>query len=175
MVVHMSVFDAMRIFPRFSLKRIKYFFYGIKWGIQRALYGYSDIDLWDLDRFYTGMFISTLNDFAKYTVGYPEKFSDEDDEVALKNWKSHINYVRSLFEDSVREYENPYQYYMDNMILTADEDGKIVFKNKLGSEEELEGLRQCYFEEEKKIYEKQLSLRRTALAELSDIYDNLWM
>jgi len=168
----LSVFDVdYKPWPH-VVTNIKLFFKSIKNAWQRATKGYCDSDIWNLDYYYSDLIADTLKEYRENTISYP-MYLDGAECPSLEEWKSRVYYVESLFRDSMREYENPYEYYIDNMEMSF-EDGKIVLTNKLGSQEELKGLEQSWLEEEEKIEKTKQELLQTGLAELGKIYENLW-
>lgn len=81
----------------------KQFFINIKWAFQRATRGYCDFDLWDLDYFYTKLFIDTLKNFSEKNQGIPNAFYNKDDEQASVNAWS--DYIMDMREDFVKTLE----------------------------------------------------------------------
>lgn len=148
-------------------KYLKRLLYSFKLAYQRSVYGYCDLDIYDLDCYYTALMAETLKEFRETTQSHPVNCEE-------KEWNEKLFYIESLFRDSMRDYENPYQYYIDNSYLEFGDDGYIRVKNKLGSDEEIKGLAECYFDEALKIEKKKKELRDSAFIELLKIYDDLW-
>ena len=78
-------------------RNIKLFFRRYKWAYQRATRGYCDYDIWDLDYFYTNLFVESLNQMANVAEGYPgnEKFP------TYESWTRYLRKVARLFYQSL--------------------------------------------------------------------------
>ena len=85
-----------------GFRRIKLFFYRLKWAWQRATRGYCDSDLYDLYSYYAGLMINSLNEFAEKTPGGPWGLSKEE-------WKTSIKEIATLLAESEeeRDFECP--------------------------------------------------------------------
>lgn len=78
----------------------KTFFRNIKYAWQRATKGYCDYDVWDLEDFYTKLFINSLGDYVKDLHSLPLDFEEEE------NWIEYINEIRQHFINSEETWGN---------------------------------------------------------------------
>lgn len=78
----------------------KAFFRNIKYAWQRVTKGYCDYDVWDLEDFYTKLFINSLGDFVKDLHSLPPDFEEEED------WIERINEIRQHFINSEEDPES---------------------------------------------------------------------
>ena len=76
----------------------------LRYVLQRATKGYCDQDLWNLDYFYSQLFVNTLTDFPKQLHGAPSKFYDEESD-SISRWIDYINEMRDHFYNSIEENE----------------------------------------------------------------------
>ena len=84
----------------------------IKWFIQRGKRGYSDLDLWEIDTWFSTVFVNMLRDFSKETHDYPPIFNGSEPNTKISShaipedknceeylaWKAEINRMADLFE-----------------------------------------------------------------------------
>ncbi len=96
--------------PRNWFHNIKNFFVTLKYARQRAVKGYCDYDLWDLDIFYRNLLIESLKDFKKRQCGYPSNMKSEEE------WSDYLNKMIEHFEKSKTWWERDDQIdeEMDN-------------------------------------------------------------
>lgn len=71
---------------------IKQFFRHFRWAWQRATKGFCDYDCFDLDHYYLVLLPATLRHLAKYTHGYPDKYTN------FENWQKQIELMAKKFE-----------------------------------------------------------------------------
>lgn len=92
---------------RQTRRNVKNFFRTIKWAYQRATKGYCDIDLWNLDQFYSKTFINTLKEFADSNRlhGAPDAFFDHDND-SVQPWVDYLNEMRQHFENAIKDYHD---------------------------------------------------------------------
>lgn len=76
----------------------------LRYVLQRATKGYCDQDLWNLDYFYSQLFVDTLTDFSKQLHGAPSEFYDEES-GSISRWIDYINEMRDHFYNSIEENE----------------------------------------------------------------------
>lgn len=87
-------------YPSFWPHNCLQFFKNFKYAWQRATKGYCDIDLWELDYFYTYLFADSLHEFAERSHGAPDTFCGQDTGVG-QTWKDYINETADCFEKSL--------------------------------------------------------------------------
>ena len=85
-----------------------------KWFIQRGKRGYSDMDLWEIDTWFSTVFADMLRDFSKNARDYPPSLNGSDPNVIFSShaipeeknskellaWKAEINRMADLFEST---------------------------------------------------------------------------
>ena len=76
----------------------------LRYVLQRATKGYCDQDLWNLDYFYSQLFVDTLTDFSKQLHGAPSEFYDEES-GSISRWIDYISEMRDHFYNSIEENE----------------------------------------------------------------------
>ena len=81
---------------------IKRFFKSFKYAYQRATKGYCDDDLWDLNTFYTHLFIDSLKALAEANHSYPIYWDDS-------KWKAELRKIADHFEKSIEDLPNEYE------------------------------------------------------------------
>lgn len=74
----MNVFKNPWKFYRHPFKWLEYFFRAFKYAHQRAVKGYCDIDLWDLNAYYTEIISKTLRELAGCHCAYPGGMEPEE-------------------------------------------------------------------------------------------------
>lgn len=84
-------------------KKVGLFFCKIKWMLQRAKYGYCDMDLWSLDYTLGNYIASSVNELANRTHGYPYDTTAEEWDSILRSIAR--NFYLATNED---EWGNPY-------------------------------------------------------------------
>lgn len=78
---------------RHPLESIGQFFRNCHYAWQRAIKGYCDWDLWDLDIFYRQLFINSLQDFKERANGYPANMTEEE-------WNNYLTEMIGHFKKS---------------------------------------------------------------------------
>lgn len=101
-------------FWRHPIENTKQFFCNLRFAWQRATRGYSNYDLYDLNDFYTRLFIASLNEFKKDMYSAPSEFYNEED-GSIKEWENYLTKMRDCFYYSLEENypDNPYGYDMN--------------------------------------------------------------
>ena len=79
-------------YPSNWWRNIKQFFRHFKWAWQRTTKGFCDYDCFDLDHYYLVLLPVTLRHLAKYTHGYPDKYTN------FENWQKQIELMAKKFE-----------------------------------------------------------------------------
>ena len=90
--------------PRHIFANIKQFFHNVRFAWQRATRGYCDFDLFDLDSFYSQLFVDSLEDFTKNLHGAPMEFYDFEHD-SCQPWSDYIKEMRQHFYNSIEENE----------------------------------------------------------------------
>lgn len=128
---------------------LKYFFKSLKWGWQRATRGYCDLDLWNLDNFYTNLLEASLKDFADMNkMGHPEGMKPEEWDQKIRDISMY--FARSKDDAYVNEYE-------DCLFDLKDTE-----------------MRDNYVTREEEIYRERVDNRRLGFKKLLEVYDDLW-
>ena len=92
---------------------IKLFFRRFKWAYQRIIRGFCDMDTWDLDDYYTHLFVDSLKMYSKYMNGWPQ--SKEFPE--FEDYKKYIDKMIYLFNQSIEGQEDMKQKFLINQIF----------------------------------------------------------
>lgn len=87
---------------RHIFTNIRQFFRNIRYAWQRATRGYCDFDLYDLEHFYSQLFVDSLDDFTKNLHGAPLEFYDEAHD-STQPWRDYIQEMRQHFYNSIEE------------------------------------------------------------------------
>lgn len=88
-----------------------YCFRCIKYGHQRIRRGYSDEDVWDIDRWFYRVVIPMIDQHRRSTQGVPNKIAENycdengnlDDKVAMAAWDRELRKMIWLFRESDEE------------------------------------------------------------------------
>lgn len=91
-------------------RKIKLFFKRIKWAIQRATKGYSDMDIWDLSVFYPQLIIDSLTTYINKADCYPLEYNNQEEWIeVLDKLIEKIKY----YNEPINIEDNPYKedYY----------------------------------------------------------------
>lgn len=81
---------------------IRQFFRNIRYAWQRATRGYCDFDLYDLEHFYSQLFVDSLDDFTKNLHGAPLEFYDAAHD-STQPWRDYLQEMRQHFYNSIEE------------------------------------------------------------------------
>ena len=148
------------------------FFRNIKYAYQRATRGFCDYDAWDLDYFYSRLFVGTLTDFSKQLHGAPSKFYDEES-GSISRWIDYINEMRDHFYNSIEENEVEKNEFEDDYMFIARGD---INDHILGTQmnREQNELRELWLKREKEIHDWRANELKTALSMLEKVYEDLW-
>lgn len=91
-------------YPRNWIRNPIQFLRNLKFVWQRAKNGYCDWDLWDLDYFYTNLFIKSLWEFQENLHGAPDELFDKEND-SIKPWQNYIKEMVEHFYNSLEENE----------------------------------------------------------------------
>ena len=144
----------------------KDFFRSLKWAWQRATKGYCDRDAWDLDDFYTRLFVVTLRNLGMNCISSPEKYcanSPKGDELQV--WRERLFEMSILFEDYLEENRNAKnEYYSQYMECIRNRNWEDFISGKRSPEEEKLG----------KLYnERQINITAESIKGLHKAFDML--
>lgn len=146
----------------------------LKWAWQRATKGYCDRDLWNLDDFYTRLFVRTLRELAVRCVSTPEKYwklSPKGNETLA--WSERLNAMSILFEDYLEESRNRKNEYYNRYIESIKE--KKLEDILTGAETpESKQISNLYHERALEIYKESIENLHKALDMLKEDYTQLW-
>ena len=144
------------------LLNLKYFFRSLKWMWQRAVRGYADCDLWNLDYYLKSILPSMLRDFTDKTMGYPMRYEHAINGAEL--WHDELYEIAQLIDNSLEENEAYPNIYNEEM---EEYWGKV-------KDECSETLQTAWLEEERKCQIKRDTDFLKAWSKLGDIFDELW-
>ena len=144
----------------------------LRYVLQRATKGYCDQDLWNLDYFYSQLFVNTLTDFSKQLHGAPSKFYDEESD-SISRWIDYINEMRDHFYNSIEENEVEKNEFEDDYMFIAYGDTNDHIVGTQLSREQNEA-RELWLKREKEINDWRANELKTALNMLENVYEDLW-
>jgi hypothetical protein len=143
----------------------------LKSFVQRGLYGYSKVDVWNVDSYLARTIPEMLSILRDTTHGYPYVLAswlpivEEDDSIGMPLWSAILTYVIEGFEG--------YAYLSDGKLYTEDRFEPAGEINKLhpflGKEWTDEQWEEMKAEEERIISEFD-----DAMAVFVEIFPNLW-
>ena len=149
----------------------------IKYGVQRATRGFSDLDCWDLHNFYLEVLEGSLKHLAKHNTGCPHKYYDSSkpgDEGWM--WRDILNKMANCFKEAHEEgctFINSYEdKYFENFRMNFKKTPEGYYKLK--DEEVNEELHEKYLEEKKKIFEWRNKNLKDGFDMLKEDFWNLW-
>lgn len=162
----MNVFKNPWKFYRHPFKWIEYLFRSFKYAYQRAIKGYCDIDLWDLNAYYTEIISKTLRELAGCHCAYPGGMEPEE-------WTDILNDIAYNLEESIEDNSYPMPKFeaWQECILTKPD----VNSKEYGAW--FEKLRRLSYEKDKEIFEQReyMEMRKDkALDMLKEYWYDLW-
>ena len=123
-------FRSSPYLKRYVFKNIKWHLYEIKYAWQRMLYGYSYLDVVDVDYFFLNTMANVLEDLKNTTNGYPVT------EESFESWKEKLGYIvfclREADSDTCSKNQ-PYFDFLDDkdyVKLSEDEKSKYDIEKK---------------------------------------------
>lgn len=147
---------------------IKHFFRCFKYAYQRAIKGYCDWDKWDLDLFYTYLFINSLRDYVDHAMGWPGNAEFPTPE----SWEAYIKEMAQHFENSLEsstDGKNPYDEDFQKMISQ-----KGWFDNILSKTPEETQLKQNYIDAEHQLSDYREAERAKGFEMMQHVFGHLW-
>lgn len=156
-------------------KRIKWFIRSLKWGWQRATKGYCDCDLWDLDHFYSWLFVNSLRDFKKNLHGAPQRFYDPGADNEIARWEDYIEEMAQHFWNSIEDnVENPYlEDYCSKNPLEIEKDEELYHIKKNDDVRAIEA-KDRWMNKEIELCEWRKEEFSKAMEMLEEVFSDLW-
>lgn len=142
--------------------RIKWWIRRAKFTWQRAHWGFSAYDTWEMDYYLAELIADMLLYKAKFDASYFNGMTPEETQQWLID-------TAALFKEYGREEnETPaYKAYKASVIRTKNEDGSITVE----SDDELA---KAWREDEKRRYEDRMNKLRLGFDRLSEKFSELW-
>ena len=163
----LNVFEKPEYKMRFW-EYIPWFFRAIKYAWQRATKGYCDKDTWNLDRYYTQLFIDTLTFFRDNCHGYPSTYFYQNKD-GYQTWIDTLNELINHFSNSLEEDDHD---YIDENIPDFDIENWI---DKIQNyDERAKQLQQEWLRKELKKDEKRKKELEEGMDLLKKVFFNLW-
>lgn len=157
-------------YPECWYKNIRMFFRSFKYAYQRITKGFCDMDTWDLDDYYTRLFVDSLTTFSKHMNGWPQ--SNEFPE--FEDYQKYIDKMVYLFNQSIEgneDIKNKYAEEYEAKILNKPDFLENINKEKSPEEK---ALTDKYFKRENELYKYRKACRNEALDMMKHIFDSLW-
>lgn len=143
------------------LARIKWWFKRAKYARQRARWGFSEYDVWDLDTYLAELIGNMTAYLAEHNMSHPYEISDED-------WKTTLETISHCFKQYNIERPCPaYEAYKNVIVRTTNPDKSITV-------EVPDHLLQAWREEEKANHEATMAELKQGFDLLYQHYPNLW-
>ena len=143
------------------IKRVKWWFRRWKFKWQRALWGFSEYDVWDLDVHLSELIGEMLLYRAKHSCSHFADMSESESQQWFID-------TAQMFKDWNRDLPTPsYDKYRASVVRTKNKDGSITVE---GDSE----LARAWVEEEKANYEYKKSRLKEGFARLHDKFGELW-
>lgn len=141
--------------------RIKWWLRRAKFARQRARWGFSEYDVWDLDAYLSDLLRDMFAYLAKHHMSHPYDMTSEE-------WQQTLINISECFAQYNRDFPTPaYDEYHKTVKRTKNEDGSITVESSL---EALEKWRQ----EEKEQYQHKMEKLKEGFDLLYKYYPNLW-
>ena len=132
----------------------------IKYAWQRAVRGYCDADLWDLDTTYTDYILATLIEFRNNTRSSPIHYTSWEEWIARLDW--YIDRLIYLKQDS------------DELNSFSEEAYEIMCKPKEERTESEQHLMNNYYKAEEEIETTKRATEQKLFADLGKELHDLW-
>lgn len=174
----LTVFSRAPYGRRDIFHRVLWFFRSINCAWQRATKGYCYRDLWDMDRFYTQLFIDSIREFKKNLHGAPQEFFDNDAENQIERWENYLeemaqHFYNSLEENNLDKNEFTDEFHrLNSLEIEKDEQGYSVMKNH--TEPEAIAIREKWLEREKELASWRREELNKGLDMLKKSFTELW-
>ena len=154
------------------IKAIDYWFDNLRAFFRRGRMGWSYGDAWDIDTYLGIVIPGLLRHMAEKGMGCPMRYVDEypnnDGEEAHKAWHDDLIHTAELIEFAASDTDDHNQY--------AKKYWDIALKKPINDPmpEGTEWLHDAYYEESKKISEKQQAAIKEAMTWLGENWYDLW-
>ena len=158
------------------LRAVRDFFRRLRWARQRAVRGYADTDVWDMDEWFLRVLPPMLRDLAD-SDGYPGD-PPFDTESKWTRWLNRMaDDIESLQEDwgeTRNEYEPEHRKLVEEKRqVIRDEHGfKSVSYAELTDEER--ALQSMWMTRIEELNKEKLAFTKKIFAELAEHFYNLW-
>lgn len=166
---YLNVFRNSYKFYHSPIKWIKTSLRNIKYAWQRAVRGYSDYDLFDLNGFYEHLFVESLRDFAKTTKSYPPLINLIK---TPEDWEDYINEIAQHFYNSIEDNEVYPNEWRDKYMteIRFKYTGARMLTEDIADDE----LFNYYWSKEVDIAKIRKEERTKAFEMLNKVFDHLW-
>jgi hypothetical protein len=142
-------------------KWIRWQFQRLKYIYQRARWGFSEYDIWDLDSYLADLLRDMFAYFAKHHTTHPYYMTAEE-------WQQILIEISESFAQYTRDLPDPaYKAYSEATIRTKNADGSTTVETP-------EGLLEAWREEEKANYEYRMNAIKKGFELMLKYYSNLW-
>ena len=182
---NLNVFKYGYLSPKYPVNwfhNLRQFFRNIRYAFQRAMKGYCDYDLWDVDTFHTNLIIDGLTDFKKDNNGFPGEFLDLPD--GAEKWDSiideiilHFRNYRDVDDICINEYEEPWFNRLQELTeYGTDEVSGYLFQrvNEDDFTEDDDVLRKKYYDRCNEICEWRKNELKQGMELFTKWYEHLW-
>lgn len=143
------------------LARIKWWFKRRKYARQRARWGFSEYDVWDMDTYLAELIGEMAKYLAEHNVSHPWDISDED-------WKTTLKTISQCFKQYNCERPCPaYEAYQNACVRTTNPDHSVTIDCP-------DHLLEAWRLESKANYEAQMHDLKRGFDLLYDAWPNLW-
>lgn len=98
-------------------RNIKLFFRAMRWRRQRAHYGFSESDLWNLDNYLSEMIATALHNFTNDLHSIPSRLykgvhCEKDENDRFEAWKRTVEEVAKKWDALAEARSNPFDNLM---------------------------------------------------------------
>ena len=142
------------------IKRIKWWFRRARYVRQRARWGFSEYDVWDLDAYLADLLKDMFAFWAKHQHSHPYN-------VTAEEWQQTLINISECFAQYNREFPQPAYEAFKKATIREKEKGCVTV-------EAPDGLLQDWREEERKIHEYKMQKLKEGFDLLYKWYPNLW-
>ena len=142
-------------------KIIRWYFYEIKYGWQRMMYGYCDMDSWDIDHWFLNTVPNMLQLLREKQWGHPANMTSEEWNKILDEM---IFYLREADEEQCSRQEPSFDWKSETERNAMTKDEEIQYNI----------LRSNWFEESNKIAKYRDEMKDKGLEMFKEYFWNLW-
>lgn len=152
--------------PRNWIPNCKQFFRNCKYAYQRVTKGYCEYDLWDLDRFYSELFVNSIHDFKQNLHGAPVEFFDGEKD-SNQPWIDYLTEMENHFYNSIEDNE----VYINEYDCILDEG---LFQNIENEDPKKKELKEKWIQREYEIWDLRKKELNAGLTMLKEVFGDLW-